>query len=207
MTAGPTSNMDVKRRNRSNTLRCILTCDRISQMELSQRLSLSWPTVLQNVKELTELGLIQEVGSYESTGGRKAKAYAPVRDARLALGLDITRNHVSVVLMDLSGRMVRSIRKTCPFSLDDGYAQGLGELAGQFVEENGAQNRNQSAKTAQFIAAQPFSIRLPFEFHHYFHQPFRPVWPCCHAGCLDPGGCRYWPWSGCPRGPSAPWPR
>jgi len=141
MTAGPTSNMDVKRRNRSNTLRCILTCDRISQMELSQRLSLSWPTVLQNVKELTELGLIQEVGSYESTGGRKAKAYAPVRDARLALGLDITRNHVSVVLMDLSGRMVRSIRKACPFSLDDGYAQGLGELAGQFVEENGAQNR------------------------------------------------------------------
>ena len=57
MMAGPASNMDVKRHNRSNTLRCILTCDRISQMELSQRLGLSWPTVLQNVKELTELGL------------------------------------------------------------------------------------------------------------------------------------------------------
>ena len=141
MTAGPASNMDVKRRNRSNTLRCILACDHISQMELSQRLSLSWPTVLQNVKELSELGLIQEAGSYESTGGRKAKAYAPVRGAKLALGLDITRNHVSVVLVDLSGQVVRSVRKTCPFSLDDGYAQGLGELAGQFVEENKAQDR------------------------------------------------------------------
>ena len=32
MTAGPANNMDVKRRNRSNTLRCILTCDRISQL-------------------------------------------------------------------------------------------------------------------------------------------------------------------------------
>lgn len=141
MTAGPASNMDVKRRNRSNTLRCVLTCEHISQMELSQRLSLSWPTVLQNVKELSELGLIQEAGSYESTGGRKAKAYAPVRDAKLALGLDITRNHVSVVLVDLSGQVVRSVRKTRPFSLDDGYAQGLGELAGQFVEENKAQDR------------------------------------------------------------------
>ena len=141
MTAGPASNMDVKRRNRSNTLRCILACDHISQMELSQRLSLSWPTVLQNVKELSELGLIQEAGSYESTGGRKAKAYAPVRDAKLALGLDITRNHVSVVLVDLSGQVVRSVRKTCPFSLDDGYAQGLGELAGQFVEEDKAHDR------------------------------------------------------------------
>ena len=36
---------------------------------------------------------------------------------------------MSVVLVDLSGQVVRSIRKTCPFSLDDGYAQGLGELA------------------------------------------------------------------------------
>lgn len=53
MTAGPASNMDVKRRNRSNTLRCILACNHISQMELSQRLSLSWPTVLQYVKELS----------------------------------------------------------------------------------------------------------------------------------------------------------
>ena len=39
---------------------------------------------------------------YESTGGRKAKAYAPVREARLAIGLDLTGNHVSVVLVDLS---------------------------------------------------------------------------------------------------------
>lgn len=141
MTAGPANNMDVKRRNRSNTLRCILTCDRISQMELSQRLGLSWPTVLQNVKELTELGLIREAGSYESTGGRKAKAYAPVRDAKLALGLDITRNHVSVVLVDLSGQVVRSLRKTCPFSLDDGYARGLGELAARFIADNEARDR------------------------------------------------------------------
>ena len=141
MTAGPASNMDVKRRNRSNTLRCILACDHVSQMELSQRLSLSWPTVLQNVKELSELGLIQEAGSYESTGGRKAKAYAPVRDAKLALGVDITRNHVSLVLVDLCGQVVRSVRKTCPFSLDDSYARRLGKLAEQFVQENRAQDR------------------------------------------------------------------
>ena len=141
MTIGPASNMDVKRRNRSNTLRCVLTCNNISQMELSQRLSLSWPTILQNVKELSELGLIQEAGSYESTGGRKAKAYAPVRDAKLALGLDITRNHVSAVLVDLSGQVVCSLRKTCPFSLDDGYAKELGELAERFITDNNAKNR------------------------------------------------------------------
>ena len=46
MKASPASNMDVKRRNRANTLRCILSCERISQMELSQQLTLSWPTIL-----------------------------------------------------------------------------------------------------------------------------------------------------------------
>ena len=135
MKTTPASNMDVKRRYRTNTLRCILSCERISQMELSQQLALSWPTILQNVKELVELGLVQEVGQYESTGGRKAKAYAPVRNARLAVGLDLTGNHVSVVLVDLSGQVVRYQRKSRPFSLDDAYLHGLGELVQSVTED------------------------------------------------------------------------
>ena len=134
MKASPASNMDVKRRNRSNTLRCILSCERISQMELSQQLALSWPTILQNVKELVELGFVQEVGQYESTGGRKAKAYAPVKDARLAVGLDLTRNHVSVVLVDLSGQVVRYQRRSKPFSLEDAYLQELGRLVESLID-------------------------------------------------------------------------
>lgn len=141
MTNKPASNMDVKQRNRSNTLRCILTQDHISQMELTQRLGLSWPTVLQNVKELTQLGLIQEAGQYESTGGRKAKAYAPIRDARLAVGLDLTGNHISIVLIDLCGQLVRYKRKISPFSLSQEYMQTLGELVRQFIAENHAQDR------------------------------------------------------------------
>lgn len=134
MKTSPASNMDVKRRNRANTLRCILSCERISQMELSQQLALSWPTILQNVKELLDMGLVQEVGQYESTGGRKAKAYAPVKDARLAVGLDLTRNHVSVVLVDLCGQVVRYQRKSKPFSLDDDYLRELGALTQNVLE-------------------------------------------------------------------------
>lgn len=134
MKASPASNMDVKRRNRANTLRCMLSAQRISQMELAQQLALSWPTVLQNVKELTELGLVREVGQYESTGGRKAKAYAPVKDARLAIGLDLTRNHVSVVLVDLCGQVVRYQRRAKPFSLEDAYLQELDALIRSVLE-------------------------------------------------------------------------
>ncbi|MDE6280948.1 MAG: ROK family protein, partial [Oscillospiraceae bacterium] len=71
----------------------------------------------------------------------KAKAYAPVRDAKLALGLDITRNHVSLVLVDLCGQVLRWKRKSYPFSLDDKYTCGLGELVEQFIADNSAQDR------------------------------------------------------------------
>lgn len=133
MNLTPANNMDVKRLNRSNTLRCLLGCDKISQPELAQRLGLSWPTVLQNVKELSALGLVQEVGAYASTGGRKAKAYAPVLDVKLAVGLDITQNHVGLVLIDLAGNVLEYTRKKQVFSLTDDYLKGLGALLTDFL--------------------------------------------------------------------------
>ncbi len=141
MTISPTNNMDVKRRNRVNTLRCILDSERVSQMELTQKLALSWPTILQNVKELTELGLVQEAGTYASTGGRKAKAYAPVRDARVAVGVDLTPDQVSVVLTDLSGNLLRQAKGALRFSLEDIYFKYLGGLLQRFVDANGAGER------------------------------------------------------------------
>lgn len=141
MTTTPTNNMDVKRRNRVNTLRCILASGRVSQMELTQRLALSWPTILQNVKELMELGLVREDGVYQSTGGRKAKAYAPVREAKVAVGVDVTRDHVSVVLTDLGGTLLRQVRGSLRFSMEDVYFKYLGGLVQRFVEANNAADR------------------------------------------------------------------
>ena len=43
----------------------ILCCADTIDAKLSQRLTLSWPTILQNVKELLEMGLVQETGQYD----------------------------------------------------------------------------------------------------------------------------------------------
>ena len=141
MTTSPANNIDVKRRNRVNTLRCILKSDRVSQMELTQKLALSWPTILQNVKELTELGLVREDGVYASTGGRKAKAYAPVRDARVAVGVDLTADHVGVVLTDLGGNLLKQATGALRFSMEEIYFKYLGGLLQRFVEASGAADR------------------------------------------------------------------
>ena len=44
-----------------------------SKAEIAKELNLSMPTVLANVNDLLEKGVLEETGEYASTGGRKAK--------------------------------------------------------------------------------------------------------------------------------------
>lgn len=127
MTTKSSNNRDVKKNNRIDTLRAILSCGRISQPALAARLGHSGPTVLQNVRELIAMGLVTEAGVFDSTGGRKAKAFAPVYDARMAVGLEITRTHLGIVLIDLAGRLVRHQRRKLPFSMTDDYLRAMGD--------------------------------------------------------------------------------
>ena len=137
MTGSGANNRDVKKINRIRTIRSIFSCDRISQPELAAKVNNSWPTVLQNVKELMAMGLVQEVGTFESTGGRKARAFAPVRDARLAVGLEITQNHVGAVLVDLSGNLLRYERKKRLYERSDTYAEMLAGIVQGLIEKEG----------------------------------------------------------------------
>lgn len=88
------------------------------------------------MKELINLGLVHEVGAYKSTGGRKAKAYASIPDAKLAIGVDITKNHIGFTLVDLSGMVIRYTRKTRAFSSDENYFKNLGDLMNSFLKDD-----------------------------------------------------------------------
>lgn len=59
---------------KSKIVSYILNHKEVSKVELTKQLNLSMPTVLTNVNDLIEKGLIIELGEYESTGGRKAKS-------------------------------------------------------------------------------------------------------------------------------------
>lgn len=129
------NNHDVKRVNKINTIRSILACERISQREIAAQLDISWPTVLQNVRELVELGLVEEVGTFDSTGGRKARAFAPIHDACLALGLDITESHVGLALVNLVGEQLRYLREELAFQASETYFSAVREKLRAFVEQ------------------------------------------------------------------------
>ena len=98
-----------------------------SKVELAKQLNLSMPTVLSNVNELMEIGIVAEKGEMESTGGRKAVLIGLNSDYRYALGVDLTANHLGIVLVNLCGEILKQERIRFKFDADLSYYTRLAE--------------------------------------------------------------------------------
>ncbi len=108
MQAGNTNSIEMKKINRNRIFRLIYTEGQLSKQNIVHTLNVSLPTVNQNLKALTELGLIRDQGSLASTGGRKARAISCNPSARFSVGVDVTKNHVVLVAVDLCATIVKS---------------------------------------------------------------------------------------------------
>lgn len=104
--------------------------------EIAAALDMSGPTVLSLVNELRDSGMIEEVGEYKSTGGRKAKAIASVKGIRYALGLDITKNHIVIAYTDLTQQVLNYERMYKPFENTAEYFRAVSEEIQEFVRQN-----------------------------------------------------------------------
>lgn len=132
------TNMEVKKNNRNRVFRYICKKGTVSNPDISYETKMSLPTVTQLTKELIERGLVEEVGELQSTGGRRAKALAVAANVKLAVGLDITKNHISLVLTNLVGEMLHYARIFLPYVAEDGYYRQVNEKLEQFLDEAGA---------------------------------------------------------------------
>lgn len=129
------SAMEIKQKNRKNVLRVIYDEKKISKAEISKRLGLSMPTIAQNLSELFDKELICINGTFDSTGGRKAKAIGFNADARYAIGIDITKNHISGVLINLYGEIIYSVRLRYRFEESDVYYKEIQKLVFYVMEK------------------------------------------------------------------------
>lgn len=127
------SNLDVKKINKNRVFRYINRHERLSRPEIAAAMGMSGPTILKITGELLEKGIICEVGEFESTGGRKAKALAPIHNARYSVGMDITQNHLGFVLTNLSGEVLRHIRVQKVFTLTETYLSDMSVQLKDFI--------------------------------------------------------------------------
>ncbi len=74
--------------------------------ELSKELDLSVPTVTKFITELKEQGLITEFGKVHTPGGRHPIVYGLNPTSAYFVGVDMTRHHLNLALMDFTGNIV-----------------------------------------------------------------------------------------------------
>lgn len=132
------TNMEVKKRNRNRVFRYICRNGTVSNPDISYNMKISLPTATQITKELIEEGLVEEKGELQSTGGRRAKALSAVVNARLAVGLDITKNHITLILTNIAGEMLKYERICYPYAAGEFYYREINEKLEGFLTESGA---------------------------------------------------------------------
>lgn len=131
-----TSGNDIKQFNKSRIVKYISKQASTSKLEIANNLGISMPTVFQNIKELIEIGIVEEIGAYQSTGGRKAKALSLIADKAYAVGVDITSNHINFVIVNLSGRVIHQNRVREGYDNTLEYYHKVNEHLEQFIMES-----------------------------------------------------------------------
>lgn len=104
-----------------------------SKPQIAERLQLSMPTVMANITRLEKNGLIFKCELFESSGGRPATGYALVNDAKVAIGVEITKNTIHCAVIDLKGSICTQEFYKIPCSDSSKYFDKLCETINTFI--------------------------------------------------------------------------
>lgn len=168
-----------------NIYRYIYHEQQCSRQEISHALGISLPTTTHNLNILQSAGLIYNAGEFESTGGRKPAMFQCVPDARFAIGIDITRNHLSLVLIDLNLTIIDSIRIRLSFTQSDEYFSILHDKLESIISKNIADRTKllgvgislpvivgEDHKTVTYATVIPLSLNIYQIMEQYIQEPF-----------------------------------
>jgi glucokinase-like ROK family protein len=115
---------------------------RISRADIARRTALARSTVSDIVRDLLQTGLIEEVGTDRSSGGRRPVVLEFQDDAFGILGVDIGASHVAVALTDLRGRVLAWREQSRPVRTDPEHSRELVmQLCDECLDEWGRGNR------------------------------------------------------------------
>lgn len=128
---------DIRRKNCADIYWLIYRERRISKQQIATTLQMSLPTVTQHLTALTNDGLVEKGGQLASGIGRKAAAYQPRADARVAVGVEVLSDQVTAVILDLYGAVMQ--KKTVPlaFAQEDGYFDALASAVEVLLKDCG----------------------------------------------------------------------
>ena len=95
----------IKDSNRKKILNLISEKREITKQNISKEIGVSIPTVIANINELIEEGLVKEAGALASTGGRKPIIVRFLPNSKYSFGVEFTLNNVRVILTNLDSEI------------------------------------------------------------------------------------------------------
>ncbi|HEX6354125.1 ROK family transcriptional regulator [Actinophytocola sp.] len=103
-----------------------------SRVDIARSLRLSPATVTQVIKDLLTRGLVEELASVPSTGGRPARLLGLVARTGVAIGAKVTADHVALVTVELDG----SVRTSTVHPFDPREPASVGEILATALDDS-----------------------------------------------------------------------
>lgn len=96
----------ISKMNRRLIIDLIRTRGPINRAEVARITGLSIPTVMKITDELSDLNMIRVIGKRKSAGGKRPELYEFIPDVYYSLGIDIGRNRIKIVMMDMAANIL-----------------------------------------------------------------------------------------------------
>ncbi len=105
-----------------------------TKQDIASDLSLSLPTVTQNLRDLLESGVIAYAGMDASTGGRRARTMTLSANARFSIGIELSKKTIRLIAVNLRAEELAFQSITCSFSSDTAYMESVAQALEQFLD-------------------------------------------------------------------------
>lgn len=129
------STAELRRQNRNNIYRYFYDAQTPkTKQDIANDLSLSLPTVTQNLRELMDAGLIEYAGLIDSNGGRRARSMQMCADVQFAVGIELSPKHIRLAAVNLRADVIAYEKIACPFGNDVSYRQRMARALEEFLD-------------------------------------------------------------------------
>ncbi len=132
--------MVMKELNKRALTKYLYTHGPATKKMMEKELSLSLPTITQNLRILEKEGLVGKGEQLQSTGGRKAQTFVFESRCRAAIGVAMRPNDLNLRAVDLHGNVIAKQRITLHYQNTDAYYRRIGDIISAFAmktERNG----------------------------------------------------------------------
>ena len=118
--------------NQRVTLHAIRVNGSLTRVDLANITGLTPPAIANIMKRLLAGGLVEEAGQLRGGRGQPATKYVIARGACYSIGINVDRDHITIVLVDFAGRTVARMSREVAFALpgevQDMYRKSIGPM-------------------------------------------------------------------------------